>query len=371
MCSRRGGTSRLYLGYTSAVSRPYLGYLSQAAGLSSPVGTILDGGGAVQILRTGSQSALHASPSAEPHAHTPHTRCARLAREPTRGAPPPAVRTTGVGLLDAQLTAHKQLPRLRSPAHRRRLRGAPEHTPVRARHRSLEAEDLPASPPSLPPPHLAARSPEAEDALLPALERTRTPPYSAVSEVLNARALPQIHALLCATPSSPAPEGGCTRHVGSADQLLDADARAGAGGCVNSLGALVLQALYLGCTSAASRLDLGYTSAVSRLHLGYASAGSRLHLGWTSAASRLYLGYTSAVSRLHLGYTSAASRLFLGYTSAVSRLHLGWTSAVSRLDLGCASAIPRPHPAAERCDAALQGRQRGGARKRRRRDHPR
>mmetsp|Transcript_20593 Transcript_20593/g.66917 ORF Transcript_20593/g.66917 Transcript_20593/m.66917 type:complete len:122 (-) Transcript_20593:530-895(-) len=28
---------------------------------------------------------------------------------------------------------------------------------------------------------------------------------------------------------------------GSADQLLDADARAGAGGCVNSLGALVLQ----------------------------------------------------------------------------------------------------------------------------------
>ena len=36
--------------------------------------------------------------------------------------------------------------------------------------------------------------------------------------------------------------------------------------------------LYLGCISAASRLDLGWISARSRLDLGWISAGSRLYL---------------------------------------------------------------------------------------------
>ena len=39
-----------------------------------------------------------------PHAHT---RCTRLAREPTRGALSPAVAPGGSGLLDTQHTAHR------------------------------------------------------------------------------------------------------------------------------------------------------------------------------------------------------------------------------------------------------------------------
>ena len=65
-----------------------------------------------------------------------------------------------------------------------------------------------------------------------------------------------------------------------------------------------------------------------------------------SIASHLYLGCTSAVSRLCLGCTSsslsAVSRLYLGYISTISisaNLSLSLISAIT--SLGCTSAISR------------------------------